>query len=66
MSEDFNDFFSNIGPNLADNKILAQQSTECQFKDYIKYANAEFTTFKPVTIKQIFSSLSYSFVRMTF
>ena len=51
--EGFNDFFSKIGPNLAE-KI---EKTEYQFKDYIKHTNSKFSAFKPVTINQMCSLL---------
>ena len=53
ISEGFNDFFSKIGPNLAE-KI---EKTEYQFKDYIKHTNSKFSAFKPVTINQMCSLL---------
>ena len=53
ISEGFNDFFSNIGPNLAE-KI---EKTEYKFKDYIKHTNSKFSAFKPVNINLMCSLL---------
>jgi hypothetical protein len=45
IAKGFNDYFANIGPNLA----AEIDTTECHFKDYLKRAESEFTAFKPVT-----------------
>ena len=45
IAKGFNDYFANIGPNLA----AEIDTTECHFKDYLKKAESEFTAFKPVT-----------------
>ncbi|CAB3994041.1 Hypothetical predicted protein, partial [Paramuricea clavata] len=49
IAKGFNDYFANIGPNLA----AEIDTTECHFKDYLKKAESEFTAFKPVTTNHV-------------
>ena len=44
IAEGFNDYFSNIGPKLAQ----SIGNSNCNFEDYIKQTNSEFSFFKTV------------------
>ena len=46
IAEGFNDYFSNIGPNLA-SQINA---SNFNFETYVKHTESEFTAFQPVTV----------------
>ena len=49
IAEGFNEYFSNIGPDLS-SKI---DSSNYKFETYIKNAKSEFAAFQPVTVSQI-------------
>jgi hypothetical protein len=49
ISKGFNTFFSNIGPNLAEEI----GTTECYFKDHLNKTNSKFTVFKSVTVNHV-------------
>ena len=49
IAEGFNEYFSNIGPDLS-SKI---DSSNYNFETYIKNANSEFAAFQPVTVSQV-------------
>ena len=49
IAEGFNEYFSNIGPDLS-SRI---DSSNYNFETYIKNAKSEFTAFHPVTVNQI-------------
>ena len=49
IAEGFNNYFSNIGPELA-SKI---DSSNCNFEMYVKNAKSEFTAFKPVVASHV-------------
>ena len=49
IAEGFNEYFSNIGPDLS-SKI---DSSNYNFETYIKNAKSEFAAFQPVTVSQI-------------
>ncbi len=49
IAEGFNDYFSNIGPDLA-SKI---DSTNYNFETYIKNTKSEFAAFQPVTVNYV-------------
>ena len=49
IAEGFNEYFSNIGPELS-SKI---DSSNYNFEAYIKSAKSEFAAFQPVTVSQI-------------
>ena len=49
IAEGFNEYFSNIGPELS-SKI---DSSNYNFETYIKSAKSEFAAFQPVTVSQI-------------
>ena len=53
IAEGFNEYFSNIGPELS-SKI---HSSNYNFETYIKSAKSEFAAFQPVTVSQIFHLL---------
>ena len=55
IAESFNEYFSEIGPKLADN--IDQNNSNC-FQQYIKKAESEFATFEPVTVNHVFHLLS--------
>ena len=54
IAEGFNDYFSNIGTNLA-SKI---GTSNCNFKTYVEKAKSEFTAFQPVTVNLVYQLLS--------
>ena len=54
IAEGFNDYFSNIGPNLASQR----DNTNFTFQAYVKKAELEFTAFQLVTISQIYLLLT--------
>ena len=49
IAEGFNNYFSNIGPELA-SKI---DSLNCNFEMYVKNAKSEFAAFKPVVVSHV-------------
>ena len=49
IAEGFNDYFSNIGPNLA-TKI---DSSNYNFETYVKNGKSEFAAFQPVTVSHV-------------
>ena len=49
IAEGFNDYFSNIGPNLA-SKI---DSSNYNFETYVKNGKSEFAAFQPVTVSHV-------------
>ena len=49
IAEVFNEYFSNIGPDLA-SKI---DISSCNFKAYVKKATSEFAAFQPTTVNDI-------------
>ena len=49
IAEEFNNYFSNIGPELT-GKI---DSSNCNFEMYVKNAKSEFTAFKPVVVSHV-------------
>ena len=49
ISEGFNNYFSNIGHNLA-SQI---DTSNCNFETYVKKATSEFTAFQPTTVNNI-------------
>ena len=49
--EGFNEYFSNIGPDLA-NEI---DVSNCNFKTYVKETKSEFAAFQPKTVSEIFN-----------
>ena len=49
IADGFNDYFSNIGPNLA-SKI---DVPNCNFETYMKKAKSEFTAFQPTTVNNV-------------
>ena len=53
ISEGFNTFFSNIGPNLAEEI----STPECHFKDFLDKSNSEFAAFQSVTVSHVCLSL---------
>ena len=55
IAEGFNDYFSNIGQNLASNQT---DNTNFNFETYVKKAESEFTAFQPVTISQVYQLLT--------
>ena len=54
IAEGFNDYFSNIGPNLA-SQI---DSSNSNFETYVKNAKSEFTAFQPVTVNHVYQLLT--------
>ena len=50
IAEVFNDYFANIGQNLASNQA---DNINFNFETYVKKAESEFTAFQPVTISQV-------------
>ena len=54
IAEGFNDYFSNIGTNLA-SKI---GTSNCNFETYVEKAKSEFTAFQPVTVNLVYQLLS--------
>ena len=52
--EGFNEYFSNIGPNLASNIAMAN----CNFETYVQKAKSEFTAFQPTTVTDVIQMLS--------
>ena len=52
--EGFNEYFSNIGPNLASNIAMAN----CNFETYVQKAKSEFTAFQPTTVTDVTQMLS--------
>ena len=57
IAEGFNNYFSNIGPELA-SKI---DSSNCNFEIYVKNAKLEFTAFKPVVVSHVCRLLYMAF-----
>ena len=55
IAEVFNDYFANIGQNLASNQT---DNTNFNFETYVKKAESEFTAFQPVTIGQVYQLLT--------
>ena len=55
IAEVSNDYFSNIGQNLASNQT---DNTNFKFETYVKKAESEFTAFQPVTISQVYQLLT--------
>ena len=53
IAEGFNEYFSNIGPDLAD-KI---DMSNCNFQTYVKKTTSEFAAFQPTTVNDIFHLL---------
>ena len=51
--EGFNEYFSNIGPDLA-NEI---DMSNCNFETYVKETKSEFAAFQPKTVSEIFNLL---------
>ena len=49
IAEGFNGFFSNIGPNLAEEI----GRTDCNFRQYIKKTESEFAAFKAVAVHNV-------------
>ena len=49
IAEDFNDFFSKIGPNLAEEI----GTTDCNFRQYIKKSESEFAALKAVYVRNV-------------
>ena len=54
IAESLNDYFSNIGPNLA-HQI---ENSDCDFKDYIKPKKSEFAAFNLVSVNHVYQLLS--------
>ena len=54
IAEGFNNYFANIGPNLAE-KI---QTSICDAETYVKKATSEFTAFQPTTVNNIYQLLN--------
>ena len=55
IAEVFNDYFSNIGQNIASNQA---DNTNFNFETYVKKAESEFTAFQPVTVNQVYQLLT--------
>ena len=55
IAEVFNDYFANIGQNLASNQT---DNTNFNFETYVKKAESESTAFQPVTISQVYQLLT--------
>ena len=53
IAEGSNEYFSNIGPDLA-SKI---NMLNCNFETYVKKTTSEFTAFQPITVNDIFHLL---------
>ena len=53
IAEGFNDYFSNIGPDLASNIHTSNDS----FEKYVKNSKSEFTAFQPVTVSNVYHLL---------
>ena len=53
IAESFNDYFSNIGPDLA-SKI---DTSNYNFETYVKNAKSEFSAFQSVTVSNVCRSL---------
>ena len=53
IAEGFNDFCSNIGPHLA----CKIDTSNCNFQEYIKNIESEFTAFEAVTIDKLYHLL---------
>ena len=53
IAEGFNDFCSNIGPHLA----CKIDTSNCNFQEYIKNIESEFTAFEAVTIDKLYHFL---------
>jgi hypothetical protein len=49
IAEGFNDYFSNIGPDLA-SKI---DSSNYNFETYVKNGKSQFSAFQPVTVSHV-------------
>ena len=49
IADGFNEYFSNIDPDLA-SKI---DSSNCNFETYVKNAKSEFAAFQPVTVSHV-------------
>ena len=54
IAEGFNDYFSNIGTNLA-SKI---GTSNCNFETYVEKVKSEYTAFQPVTVNLVYQLLS--------
>ena len=55
IAESFNDYFSEIGPKLAEN---INHNNSNYFQQYMKRAKSEFTAFKPVPVHYVYHLLS--------
>ncbi|CAB4035913.1 Hypothetical predicted protein, partial [Paramuricea clavata] len=51
--EGFNEYFSNIGPDLASKLDMPK----CNFETYVKKSTSEFAAFQPTTVNDIFNLL---------
>ena len=54
IAEGFNDYFSNIGPNLA-SQI---NTSNLNFETYVKNTESEFTAFQPVRVNHVYQLLT--------
>ena len=54
MAEDFNNYFSNIGSDLA-SQI---PTSNCNFYTYVKKATSEFSAFQPTDVNNVYQLLS--------
>ena len=54
IAEGFNNYFSNIGPDLT-SQI---RTTNCNFESYIKKAKSEFAAFQPTNVNNVYRLLS--------
>ncbi|CAB3986709.1 Hypothetical predicted protein [Paramuricea clavata] len=54
IAEGFNDYFSNIAPNLA-SQI---NNSNLNFETYVKNTESEFTAFQPVTVNHVYQLLT--------
>ena len=53
IAEGLNEFFANVGPNLA-SKL---DESSCDFQNYTKSSESEFTAFTPIAVNKIFDLL---------
>ena len=54
IAEGFNNYFSEIGPNLAKD---IDTSSNSNFKKYLKHSNSEFTAFQPISVNSVYRLL---------
>ena len=54
IAEGFNNYFANIGPNLAEKF----QTSVCDAETYVKKATSEFTAFQPTTVNNVYQLLN--------